>query len=236
MACISTSYFSVALNGELHDFFRSSRGVRQGDPLSLYHFVLAMEGLAGIFRETSHSPGFQYHWRCRGAAFTHLCFADDLMVFCRADASPVSLIKSALDYFAKVSGLVTNAEKSQLFLSGVTDEEQIGLQSIMGFQLGQLPVYWSSMFLLPAATVRRIESILASFLWKGTSLSPSSAKVAWSSVCYPLTKGGLGIKRIQDWNRAAILKHVWRLLTNRSFIWSSWARLVLLRGRSFWHI
>ncbi|XP_031255913.1 uncharacterized protein LOC116113894 [Pistacia vera] len=206
------------------------------------------------------------------------------------DASSVSLIKLALDYFAKVSGLVTNAEKSQLFLSGVTDEEHIGLQSIMGFQLGQLPVrylgvplistrlrhsdcrpllerilsrirlwtsasltyagrlqliksvlfsiqvYWSSMFLLPAATVRRIESILASFLWKGTSLSPSGAKVAWSSVCYPLTEGGLGIKRIQDWNRAAILKYVWRLLTDRSSIWSSWACLVLLRGWSFWHI
>ena len=77
------------------------------------------------------------------------------------------------------------------------------------------------MFLLPAVTVRRIESILASFLLKGTSLSHSGAKVAWSSVCYPLTEGGLGIKRIQDWNRAAILKHVWRLHTDRSSIWSS---------------
>ncbi|KAJ0008203.1 hypothetical protein Pint_30736 [Pistacia integerrima] len=102
--------------------------------------------------------------------------------------------------------------------------------------LFSIQVYWSSMFLLPAATVRRIESILASFLWKGTSLSHSGAKVAWSSVCYPLTEGGLGIKRIQDWNRAAILKHVWRLLTDRSSIWSSWAHSVLLRGRSFWHI
>ncbi|XP_031265367.1 uncharacterized protein LOC116123775 [Pistacia vera] len=97
-------------------------------------------------------------------------------------------------------------------------------------------VYWSSKFLLPAATVRQIESILASFLWMGTSLSPSSAKVAWSSVCYPLREDGLGIKRIQDWNRAAILKHVWRLLNDRSSVWSSWARLVLLHGQSFWHI
>ncbi|XP_031248848.1 uncharacterized protein LOC116106632 [Pistacia vera] len=243
--------------GELHSFFKSSRGVRQGDLLSPYLFVLAMEGLAGIFRETSHSPGFHYHWRCRQTAITHLCFADDLMVFCRVDGSSVSLIKSALDYFAKVSGLVTNAEKSQLFLSGVTDEEQIGLKSIMGFQLGQLPVRYLGVPLI-CTRLRHsdcrplLERILSRIrLWTlasltyagqlqlikpGTSLSPSGAKVAWSSVCYPLTKGGLGIKRIQDWNRAAILKHVWRLLTDRSFIWSSWARLVLLYGRSFWHI
>lgn len=92
--------------------------------------------------------------------------------------------------------------------------------------LFSIQVYWSSMFLLPQATARRIESFLAAFLWKGTSLSHSGAKVAWASLCYPLKEGGLGIKRIQDWNRAAILKHIWRLLTDQSSIWSSWVRSV----------
>ncbi|XP_031260174.1 uncharacterized protein LOC116118323 [Pistacia vera] len=184
-----------------------------GDPFSPYLFVLAMEELA-----------------------------DELMVFCRADASSISLIKSVLDYFAKVFGLVTNTEKSQLFLFGVTDEEQIGplleriLSRIRLWTSASLTYIGQLQLIKSAATVRRIESILASFLWKGTSLSPSGAKVAWSSICYPLMEGGLGIKRIQDWNRAAILKHVWRLLIDRSSIWSSWARLVLLHGWSFWHI
>lgn len=111
-----------------------------------------------------------------------------------------------------------------------------GVLQLIKLVLFSIQVYWSSMFLLSATTVRQIESILASFLWRGTSLSSFGAKVAWSSVCYPLREGGLGIKRIQDWNRAAILKHVWRLLNDRSSVWSSWARLLLLCGQSFWHI
>lgn len=51
--CMSTTYFIVAINGELHDFFPSSRGQKQGDSFSLYLFVLDMKGLRGILRETS---------------------------------------------------------------------------------------------------------------------------------------------------------------------------------------
>ena len=287
---MTSSYFSVALNGELHGFFSTSRGVRQGDPLSPYLFVLAMEGLSGILKEASQAPGFQFHWRCRQTRLTHLCFADDLMVFCRADSGSVRVIKAALDEFAWLSGLTINPVKSHVFISGVSEEDCDQLRTILGFQMGTLPVrylgvplitsrlqisdcaplverilsrirlwtsatltyagrlqliksvlfsfqvYWSSIFILPATVVRRIEGILSAFLWKGSSLSTSGAKVAWASVCYPLREGGLGIKRVKDWNRAAILKHVWRLLSDKSSTWSSWVHSVLLRGRSFWQV
>ena len=74
--------------------------------------------------------------------------------------------------------------------------------------LFSIQVYWSSLFMLPCSIIRKIESTLAAFLWKGTSLTSSGAKVAWDSVCYPIKEGGLGIKKIKTWNRAAILKHI----------------------------
>ena len=288
--CITTAHFSVALNGELHGFFRSGRGIRQGDPLSPYLFVLTMEGLAGIMRATALDPGFTYHWRCRQTSITHLCFADDLMVFCHADTSSVRLVRSALDDFTRVSGLAINTQKSNVYLSGVSEEIRPHLQAIMGYRFGTLParylgvplvttrlrhsdclplierilsrirlwtsatlsyagrlqlirsvlfsiqVYWSSMFILPSATIRRIESILAAFLWKGTTLSSAGAKVAWSSICFPRREGGLGVKRLQTWNRSAILRHIWRLLTDHESTWSSWVRATLLRGQSFWSV
>ena len=58
--------------------------------------------------------------------------------------------------------------------------------------LFSIQVYWSSIFIIPASTGRKIESSLASFLWKGTSLTHSGAKVAWASLCYPRNEGGWG--------------------------------------------
>jgi hypothetical protein len=99
------------------------------------------------------------------------------------------------------------------------------------------------MFILPCSIIRRIESILAAFLWKDCSLSHSEAKIAWASACYPLNKSGLEIKSDKTWNKIVILKHffrllldIFRLLLDRSSIWSGWVRSVLLKGRSFWYV
>ena len=287
-ACISSAFFSVGLNGSLHGFFPSSRGLRQGDPLSPYLFVIAMEGLGGILREVAQVPRFQFHWRCKLNSITHLAFADDLMVFCHADLASVELIRGALESFSSISGLIINHNKSFVFISGVEDSIRVAIANCLHFQLGALPikylgvplissrlshrhctplveriisrinlwtsasltyagrlqlikstlfsiqVYWSSLFILPSSIIKRVEGILAAFLWKGTSLTPTGAKVAWASLCYPKIEGGLGIKRIKDWNKAAILKLVWRILTESSSFWVAWIHSILLRGRCFW--
>jgi hypothetical protein len=65
----------------------------------------------------------------------------------------------------------------------------------------------------------------------------TGAKVAWDQVCLPKQEGGLGIKRIKEWSKIALLKHI-RNLCNDSdgSFWSTWIRFNLLRGRNFWTI
>lgn len=287
--CISTASFSVNMNGELHGYFNSSGGLRQGDPLSPYLFVLAMEGLHGIMQRTVQRPQYKYHWRCAKNNITHVCFEDDLLVFCHANRETVRVVREALDEFTEHSGLTINHSKSALYLTGIEDREKEDIERDCGMQLSTLPVkylgvplitsrlthmdcaplvtklmrkiqlwtsatlsyagrlqliksvlfsyqvFWSTIFILPCATIRKIESMMAGFLWKGR-LDRSGASVAWADVCYPKEEGGLGIKRIKEWNKAATLKHLWNLLSRRQSVWGMWIHTYLLKGQSIWQI
>ena len=84
--CISTMKFLVLINGSPSGFFQSSRGLRQGDPLSPYLFVIAMEVFSCLLRRAI-SGGFLSGWKVRGRSgegilISHLLFVDDTLVFC----------------------------------------------------------------------------------------------------------------------------------------------------------
>ena len=102
--------------------------------------------------------------------------------------------------------------------------------------LFSIQVYWSSMFILPKAVIRKVEAILRSFLWKGSDLSPGGCKVSWESLCVPKEEGGLGIKDMGVWNKAAMVKHLWFLCTDHESLWTCWVHSSLMRGQSVWEV
>ena len=69
--------------------------------------------------------------------------------------------------------------------------------------------------------IKRVEQIIRAFLWKGPTLNYGGAKVAWKDLACPTEEGGLGIRGIEEWNMAAMSKHIWRLC--QPSITSSWA-------------
>jgi len=78
---------------------------------------------------------------------------------------------------------------------------------------------------------------MRSFLCSGSDMRTIGAKVAWDQVCLPKKEGGLGIKGIKEWNKIALLKHIWNLCNDSDgSIWSTWIRFNLLQGRNFWTI
>ncbi|KAL2246936.1 UNVERIFIED_CONTAM: Transposon TX1 uncharacterized protein [Sesamum indicum] len=147
--CILTTSFSVGLNGTPHGFFAGARGLRQGDPLSPFLFVLVMEVLhIGYMQLIEQDMQFKYHWKCEPARVFQLGFADDLLLFCRADLDSVRVLKVGLDRFAEWSGLRLNIQKSHIIISRSAQERKDQLLSISGFQEGHLPMRYLGLPLL----------------------------------------------------------------------------------------
>ncbi|XP_031737043.1 uncharacterized protein LOC116402131 [Cucumis sativus] len=145
-ACGTSLMFSILINGSLEGFFHGRKGLRQGDPLSLFLFVMVMEVLS---RMLNHPPqNFQFHQFCEKVKLTHLTFADDLMIFCAADNYSMSFIKETIKRFGELSGLFANLAKSSIFLVGVNSSKASRLAANMGFSIGHLPVRYLGLPLL----------------------------------------------------------------------------------------
>ncbi|XP_019085582.1 PREDICTED: uncharacterized protein LOC109126472 [Camelina sativa] len=210
--CITSASFSVQVNGELAGYFGSKWGLRQGCSLSPYLFVICMNVLSRKLDIAAQNKQFGLHPHCRSMNLTHLCFADDLMVFVEGRKQSIEGALDVFSDFAKHSG------RLQLFQS-VTF-------SLINF--------WIAAFRLQKACVKEIDKLCSAFLWAGPSLNPKKAKVPWSDVCLPKHEGGLGLRSIEEANKVCVLKLIWRILSAKDSLWENWVKRHLVRSGSLW--
>ena len=85
MICITTVSYSILVNGEPTSVIVPTRGIRQGDPLSPFLFLLCTEGLNGLITQAANWGDIKGYALSRNSQrLTHLLFADDSILFCRA--------------------------------------------------------------------------------------------------------------------------------------------------------
>jgi hypothetical protein len=116
--CISSAKFSVLVNGSPNGFFSSSRGLRQGDPLSPLLFVFVMEALSRMITAVV-SGGLLDGFRVGNASFSHLLFADDTLILCDDSSSKLRYLRGLFLLFEAVSSLKVNLAKSSLIPVGM---------------------------------------------------------------------------------------------------------------------
>ncbi|WMV37958.1 hypothetical protein MTR67_031343 [Solanum verrucosum] len=146
--CISTVKFSVLVNGSPEGFFSAHRGIRQGDPLSPFMFIIAMEGLNNmlkIAKTTGRIQEFEDSKVARNSMeITHLHYADDALIFCGAEEEQLLILRLILVYFEAISGQHINWNKSHLYpINVVPDMEH--LSQTLGGVTGTLPSVYLGM-------------------------------------------------------------------------------------------
>ncbi|CAH9111778.1 unnamed protein product [Cuscuta europaea] len=140
MECVSTSSFSISINGILHGNFKGKRGLRQGDPMSPLLFVICLEYLSRLLHNRTNTTAFKFHPKCGKLKITHVAYADDLMLFSKGDFPFIKVLIDALDEFGNVSGLKLNFDKSSIFLGELTDYELNYILHMIDFKEGSFPV------------------------------------------------------------------------------------------------
>ncbi|GKB85752.1 hypothetical protein Tco_0958024 [Tanacetum coccineum] len=174
-----------------------------GDPLSPFsvsnlrvaksHYTYRLE------RRVHGSTLFTYHRYCSELELINLCFADDLFLFMHGDVNSASLIKDALEEFKDASGLIPSLPKSTAYFCNVLNHTKIVRELVEEVSQSRVQIRRQGSYRLGTKFMR-------GFLWCQGSMRKGKAKMAWDIVCLPKDKGGLGLRRLDLFNKALMVE------------------------------
>ena len=235
--CISSVSYQVLLNSELKGNITPSRGLRQGDPLSPFLFIILTEALISQLRGAEEEGRISELKIARACpSISHLLFADDNIFFCIANVQQCAELMKIIDTYGRASGQQLNQGKSSILFGRKVPHELKGTlkqtlgihkEGGMGMYLG-LPEKICSSKRQVFAFVRnrlneRINSWSAKFLSKGGKevllKSVAQALPTYVMSCFLLPKEI--IKKLQG----AIAKFWWSTkANNRGLHWIAWEK------------
>ena len=133
MGCISSVNFAILLNGEPGHKFAPSRGLRQGDHLSPYLFLLVSEVLSLLIqKECKENRIFGFQPSPSGPSISHILFAYDTLIFLKAEENNCRCLNKVIDDYCFTSGQLVNKAKSNIFFgANVPVDLSIELSAIL---------------------------------------------------------------------------------------------------------
>jgi len=175
---LHSAKISININGRAVGFFNCTRGVRQGDPLSLLLFCLAEEVLSRGLEVMVHEGRLtQMNATKQLYIPSHCLYADDILIFCKATLSNVRNITQLFELYGQYSRQLVNAQKSKFYSGALPLSRIYTITSITGFSHGSIPFSYLRILLFkgkPKAIhlrpiVDKIQQKLSA--WKGRLLT-----------------------------------------------------------------
>lgn len=141
LECVTTVYYTLLVNGSITQSFKPYKGLRLGNPLSPYLFLMCANILCLSLMQAEHIKDIQGTKIGRnGCSFTHLLFTDDSLHFFKMDNKSLANIQRIIDWYCSLSRQSINLSKSNLFCSSnLPREDQEALALSLQVNLVQNP-------------------------------------------------------------------------------------------------
>uniref|UniRef100_A0A803QH08 Reverse transcriptase domain-containing protein n=1 Tax=Cannabis sativa TaxID=3483 RepID=A0A803QH08_CANSA len=149
MTCLKGTSYNLLMNGRIQGKFKGEKGLRQGDPMSPLIFVLIMEYLTRLLAHYSRRKGFGFHPLCKHLKLTNLCFADDLIIFCKGNLNSVTYLNEAFLRFFQAMGLSANKAKSHIYFCGIKEGIKNKILDLVKIEEGSFPLKYLGVKLRP---------------------------------------------------------------------------------------
>ncbi|GJU14907.1 RNA-directed DNA polymerase, eukaryota [Tanacetum coccineum] len=206
--CLVSSRGSVLVNGSPTPEFQFYKGLKQGDPLSPFLFLLIMESFHLSVQRVVDAGLLKGISICSSLQFSHLFYADDAIFMGQWSETNINVIVKILDCFHQASGLRINIHKSKIMDISMSNDKVTQAAAKVGCALFKTP-FWCLRTNVGGA-MSRIKS------WE--EIKPIWIK--WKKVLASIDKGGLGISSFYALNSALLFKWIWRFYTQDSYLWA----------------
>ncbi|GAU47706.1 hypothetical protein TSUD_177110 [Trifolium subterraneum] len=241
--CVCNGKLLVLVNGCPTEEVSISRGLKQGDPLAPFLFLLVAEGLTALSKRAACVENL---W-AMNATLRWFEFASGLRVnFSKSCLMGVNvpsdfLLEAASFLYCKVGSLpftylglpvganlrhaktwepVIKTIKNRLFSWRNRYVSLGGRVILINSVLASIPVFYLSFLKMPVKVRMSIVRMQKNFLWGGTSSDKNKiAWVSWKDVCRPKGEGGLGVRDLKWFNLSLMAKWWWRLLMEEGPLW-----------------
>ncbi|XP_060200410.1 uncharacterized protein LOC132628664 [Lycium barbarum] len=218
---VSNNWYSIVLNGTGNGFFKSNRGLRQGDPLSPALFIICAELISSMLNNLVLDENFTGYYRPKkGSIITHLAFADDIILF--TSGQMINKHKSCVAFSLKANMDLMHRSITRRIHSWHSKFVSIrGKITLIKHVLLAMLVHLLAAMKPPKGTFEQIEAAIARFLWNNNENVNKYHWSKWESMCLPYEEGGVGFRCLRDVSKSFIAKQWWSIRTKES-LWKDY--------------